>query len=266
LGIRVTGALLVFIANTATKDNIKMKNNIITQATCFLAFTCPLLLTASCKKFNGDGPVVSETRTLSNYKSISSSVDANIIYTQSAHYSIEITAQQNVINKIRSEVSGDELRFYYPGNTHFINHEPINIYISAPHVNDFTIDGSGELRAGALNLPDEDVHLKINGSGSVYFTAIKAGVVDADIFGSGDMRISDGTAGKVYTEIKGSGNMDLSNLMSKDVYTNTSGSGDTRVWATNNLNVDISGSGDVHYRGTPRVSTNISGSGKVQPQ
>jgi hypothetical protein len=258
--------LLVFIANTAIKLSFHMNTSLINRTTSFLAITACLLLTVSCRKLNGDGPVVSETRTHTNYKAITSDIDANIIYTQSGNYSIEIQAQQNILNKLRSEVSGGELRFYYPNNTHFINHEPINIYISAPHVNDFTVDGSGEIRAAALNLPDEDVHLKINGSGSVYVSSLKAGVLDADIIGSGDMRIGDGSVNKVYTQIEGSGDLDFSNLMARDVSTNTSGSGETRVWATNNLNVDISGSGDVYYRGTPRVSTNISGSGKVRPQ
>ena len=230
-----------------------------------LAIAILALTATSCNKIRGEGPTVSETRSHRGFTSISSSVDADVIFTQGQDYHVEITAQQNIIERMKSDVSGGELRFYFADCFNIGHHDPIKIYVTAPNVTGFTINGSGDLRSSDLEMGDKAVHLKVNGSGSMYFTAIYAGSIDGGVVGSGNMNIAAGEAAGERCDISGSGTIDFNNLLADRVTTNTTGSGSTSVYAKSSLDVSISGSGNVYYRGTPRITSNISGSGNIRP-
>lgn len=226
-----------------------------------------LIFAASCKKIHADGPTVTKTHNYSRFTAVSSSVDATVIYTQSAEYNVEVSAQQAVHDNMRVEVVDGELRFYYPGSTYVSHHDPINIYVSGPDVSGFTINGSGELRSSSdVNVPTRLAKLKISGSGSVYIPSLTADALEATVSGSGKLTIANGSVHRENCDISGSGDMDFYNLIADDVTARISGSGSVYTYANNTLDVRISGSGNVYYRGNPRISTSISGSGKLQPR
>jgi len=231
----------------------------------FFLLAAVLILAASCQKVMADGPVISQTRNHSGFTAISSSVDAIVTYTQSPDYHVEIRAQQAILDNMRSEIVDGELRFYYPGKVHIGHHEQVNIYVSAPDVSGFTMNGSGELRGETLELAKKTVRFKISGSGSVYFSKLTAEALEGKVSGSGKMTVAAGNILRESCEISGSGDMDFNNLEADDVTAHISGSGTVRTAANKSLDVHISGSGKVYYRGTPRITSSISGSGKLQP-
>ncbi len=224
-----------------------------------------LLFASSCKKIHADGPTVTETRDHRGFTAIASDVDATIIFSQAADYSIEISAQQDLLNHMESKVTQGELGFYYPVKVNIGRHDPVTIHITAPEVRGFEINGSGELRGGTLQAADHPVRLKINGSGSMHFTRLTAGAVDAEVVGSGKMNLANGRVSTAAYHISGSGDIDAGSVDADKVSARISGSGTIRASARASLDAEISGSGQVYYRGTPRVSSNISGSGKVRP-
>jgi hypothetical protein len=231
----------------------------------FLAIALLAFTSASCTKIKGNGPTISQNRYQSHFSAISCSVDATLIYTQSTDSRIEIRGQQNILDKLRSDVSDSELRFYFPAGTIIGSHDAITIFVSAPSVTGFTLNGSGELRSGSIQAAGKTVSAKTNGSGNMYLASVTAESLNASVVGSGEMHIAGGYAPSLSSEVSGSGDIDLNGLRADDVHTRTSGSGNTHVWAERTLDVRISGSGDVFYRGNPRVTTNISGSGNVKP-
>ena len=229
----------------------------------FLVLAIMLTIAASCQEVRADGPVISQTRNHSQFTAISSSVAATVTYTQSPQFRVEIRAQQAILDKMKSEVVNGELRFYYPKGAHIGNHEPINIYVSAPDVNDFDMAGSGKLQCSELQAINKTVKLEVSGSGSINFSKLTAAGVDAEVAGSGKMTVAAGTVTKESCEISGSGHIDFNGLNADDVEVDISGSGKVHTTAKKTLDVSISGSGKVYYNGTPRVKTSISGSGKL---
>src|SRR5690606_25700422 len=146
-----------------------------------------LLLAASCKKVNADGPTVTELRHHTGFTSVSSSVNATVIVSQAPDFRVEIHAQQALLDRMKTKVEGGELRFYYPGNVNIGRHDGVTIYISAPELDGFTINGSGELRGGELRATDKTVRLEINGSGSMFLPKLSSGAIEAKVVGSGSM-------------------------------------------------------------------------------
>ncbi|HET7899401.1 MAG TPA: head GIN domain-containing protein [Flavisolibacter sp.] len=220
------------------------------------------LLFVSCRKVTGDGPVVSETRPVPDFTGIDQRVGATVYYTQSPNYKVEVSAQQNILDVLQTYVSNNKLVVKFKDGVQVRSHESIRVEVAAPQVNSVHMSGSGNLYITGPFTPGS-LDLAISGSGDMNITELNTGFLEAVISGSGNIRISKGSAGEEKLKISGSGNMNLENITAARVTTTTSGSGDTKVTATETLDVTISGSGSVYYNGSPRINASISGSGKV---
>ncbi|MFL5771756.1 MAG: head GIN domain-containing protein [Flavisolibacter sp.] len=229
-----------------------------------LLFISMSLLMVSCIKeqVSGDGPLVTETRSINNFSAIDLQCSANVVYKQDAAYKVEITAQQNILDVMITEVSNNKLVIKYKNDVRVKSHDQITIVVSSPDMRPLRISGSGNITTLAP-LNSSSMEMNISGSGNIDVAEITTGMIDASISGSGNMKISAGTGSEEKLRISGSGNIDMQNVVVTKATTTTSGSGESRVNASQNLDVTISGSGSVYYKGTPIINTSISGSGKV---
>lgn len=236
------------------------------SVTAFLSICagCLMLLASSCTKINGEGPVVSEQRTVTSFSRLHFGTGGNLYYEPSNETSLEIRAQQNILDVIETYVSGDELKIKIKDNTVIHSHEPISVYVKAPDLRGFYINGSGNVIA-AKQINTDVLQLKTNGSGRFDLAEVHTGFLEAKVNGSGDIIIRNGVADKENLEISGSGDIHLLGIKADSAYTQTSGSGNIGLWVTEYLESRISGSGHVSYKGSPLVKVNISGSGRVNP-
>ena len=235
------------------------------QSILIILSAMSLFVYTSCEKIVGEGPVVSQTRNVSNFKSVSISVSGTINYTMSPTYNVEILAQQNILDVMQTNLVGDQLVIKFKDGVRVKDHDNIVINISAPYANGISLSGSAEVKvAGTINTTD--CELRVSGSGNITVAnLILSNKLYATISGSGNITVNTGTAKEEELQISGSGNIDLANVIAEKAETHISGSGDMHVNLSQILDATISGSGSVFYRGTPQVSTHISGSGRVVP-
>ena len=220
------------------------------------------LIFNSCDKVKGKGDVVSQMRNITGFTAISLAMEGDLYFTPDSVYSVEIQAQQNILDVIETTVEGGRLVIQVEHNTVLGKHEPIRIYIHAPSVKDLDISGSGNITTGSV-MDEPDLHFNISGSGNINLSEIGSHSVNGNISGSGNITGSAGTADLESLNISGSGNLDFLNVMADSVYVTISGSGDVKVHAVKYLEVTISGSGNVKYNGNPVINQHISGSGSV---
>lgn len=218
---------------------------------------------SSCEKIKGKGDIVTETRYTSGYTGISLAVSATVYYTQDSLSSLEVSGQQNVLDRLITHVEGNQLVIKLKKGVNLGTHEPIVLYISSPDVSSLDISGSGNLYTNN-GWKGDDLSVNISGSGNLSVSSIEANRFHANISGSGDIQVLSGQAGWEELKISGSGTIDVRGVTASQVYTTTSGSGDTYVHAESLLDVTISGSGNVYYLGTPVINTHISGSGNIR--
>lgn len=219
----------------------------------------------SCKKhiFNsikGKGGTVTEVRALTGFNKISLDIDADITYTQDSVYFVEISAQQNVLDVIKTEISAGELEIEF--SKWVRKHSNIEIIIHSPDLREVDLDGSGNFESTGM-LTTTGLDLEVSGSGNVVLAGVTAEELDADISGSGNIYISGGVVTNEEVNISGSGNIEIDDLTANNSNAKISGSGSISVWVLEQLDATISGSGDIKYKGNPIVNTNISGSGSV---
>jgi len=230
-----------------------------------ILFTLLLVAFSSCEKVIGTGPVVTETRDLSNFTGVSSSFDGKVDIQIGTGFSVELVAQQNILDILRTEVNNGVLSIFYKNNVNVRSRDDVRVRITMPLVDYLKISGSGNMDLVG-NQSSNTLDLQISGSGNISLQQANVNSsLDAWISGSGNINIYGGQAAHTELHISGSGDMDLLGLTTQTADTRISGSGSMRVKVVQNLKAQISGSGSVRYSGSPLISTQISGSGKVQP-
>ena len=228
----------------------------------FLVLAVALVGASSCKKINGKGDVVSEKRDISGYSGISLSCEGDVYYTPDSVYSLEILAQQNIIDVIETYTDGGTLIIKVRDHYVIGKHDPVTINISAPHVSYFNVSGSGAFHLRNV-IEEPAIEFGISGSGNISASTIYANDLNATISGSGNVSAIAGTANFEHLNISGSGDIDFVNIVADTVYATISGSGDIKVNVIKLLDGTISGSGSIGYLGNPVVNSHISGSGSI---
>ncbi|SDD49184.1 head GIN domain-containing protein [Niabella drilacis] len=229
----------------------------------FLSFMVLLLAAAQgCKKVYPDGPAVRETRNVTGFDKIETTISGHVEYTKGAATKVEVLAADNVQRYVITEVINGKLVIRTPNNV-TIKRGSVTVYVTAPDLNAVTLTGSGnftafdEITAGSMDL-------KLTGSGNMILAKLSVASLKAQISGNGDVTVSAGQCNSQDVTLTGSGNYDVHQVQSNEVKLRLTGSGDAKVWATDQLNVTITGSGDVRYVGHPVVSAAITGSGTVK--
>lgn len=225
---------------------INQKNQIIKKASrmksiIYLPMVLLVILISSCSKDTiiGSGNLTTELRDVSNFTEVSSEGIFEVIITQGDSQSVEIIANDNIIQKVKTIVIDNELRLYLEGH----NYKEINLWanIVVPRINSIKNNGIGNVLI--LNVENND---------------------NFKVYNSGTGNISmEGSADGLTLRNEGSGNFYGFQFSTEDCNVNIIGSGDCEINCENNLKVGIEGSGDIYYIGSPSITSNISGSGKI---
>jgi hypothetical protein len=205
-----------------------------------LALLAVVLLVSACSITKGSGQVVTETREVSGFTKVELSGSAELTIEKTGTESLSISAEDNLLPQLTSDVSGDTLILGTKPNTSILPTKPITYSVTVKDLTGIAVSGSGSVRVS--NLMTNSLTTKISGSGTI--TASGA-VNDQDV------------------DITGSGRYQAEQMTSKAVKAQISGSGNASVLASDTLDVTISGSGTLTYSGDPKVTQEISGSGKL---
>jgi Putative auto-transporter adhesin, head GIN domain len=206
-----------------------------------LALLVIVLSLVACSVTRGSGQISSEPRQVSGFSKVELTGNGELTIEQTGTESLTISAEQNLLPRVSSEVSGDTL---------VLGPETIaNIFPTRPIKYALTVkDLTG---------------LEVSGSGSVNVSKLATTSLSSKISGSGQIT-ANGTADDQDLDISGSGRYQAEQLIGKTVRVAISGSGSADVHATEVLDIQMSGSGTLTYTGNPpQVTQEISGSGKV---
>jgi hypothetical protein len=205
-----------------------------------LALGIALLLLAACSTTGGSGQLATTQREVSGFTKVELSGQGDLTIEQTGTESLTISAEENLLPLLTSDVSGDTLVLGTKPNTTIVPSQPITYSVTVKDLNGLAVSGSGTI--SAPKLATTDLATKISGSGTITVN---------------------GAANDQNLEISGSGRYQAEGLTSKTVKARISGSGNATVMATDVLDVAISGSGSLTYSGNPEVKQEISGSGKL---
>jgi len=188
----------------------------------------------------GSGRIKTEVRQVENFTSIRLSVPATLSIERTGEASLKVTAEDNLLPLLESEVKDGTLRLSIAGRNSFTGKIPV-----------FEVTVS-DLRV-----------LQLEGSGVVKASKLDGGALSLTVTGSGEINLA-GRSDLFTVAISGSGSVDAAELQTKRAKVGVTGSGDVVVNARDELDATVTGSGTVEYMGSPKLSTSISGSGSVE--
>lgn len=240
-----------------------------------------MFVLAGCGFVNGSGTSKTETRNVSGFNTVALAGEGQLTIHQTGTESLTITADDNILPLLTSDVRGGRLNLGVASNTILQPKTAIRYDLTVKDLSSIDLSGSGNVVADTLSNPSLDIG--ISGSGSMTLTNLMTTTLTLDISGSGSLRLSNvsaqhttatisgsgattiaGQTHDLTLRISGSGKFQGDSFASATADISVSGSGDVTVRVSDTLHASVSGSGNIAYYGSPQLSYQGSGSGKVQ--
>lgn len=241
------------------------------KSTKITFFVVLILALFSCKKDNlcdclkSTGPIVKETRYLSQFDIIKLSDKMNLyIYPDTCDY-VVIEAGKNLIPSIETNIMNQKLHIKNENKCNWVRSfkKEINIYLHLKSLHRFECTGSGNMYFMDTLFSSEfyfDIE-EASGSFQLLLNTKNAefrfhtGAADVEAAGNTDL---------TYFYHAGNGPMNLEQLKSKDVWGENLSVQHTRINATRFLQVNIKHWGNIYYKGEPdTIKSFITGSGQL---
>jgi len=232
-----------------------------------VAILIAILFLPSCIKdklcINGEGTITTRTLSIPDFTGIELAGANDVIISQGTTQEVKATGHPNIIDRIKTNVSGNVWTFSLENGCY--NNYELTIYITVPNINKIYITGSGDITVNDFT-NQGDLLVNISGSGDIDLNAFGSSEnLSINISGSGTVvGNADFSALKeLDINISGSGDYNGFPIKTDECEISIPGSGNCNVYVRDILDVTISGSGSVYYKGNPTVTQSISGSGSV---
>lgn len=153
-------------------------------------------------------------------------------------HSVKIKAESNVIDHIEVKVSAGLLRIKSEEGS-CINAKHIDVYITAPNIQEFENDGTTYVDG---TIRSENLSIVTNGTT--------------------DMHLA-GHINKLSLVVNGTCDFDLYEAQVAQAYVKCNGTTRGKIKASEKLDVIINGTATIRYRGNPLITQDINGTGKM---
>lgn len=213
------------------------------------------------KRIKGNGNVVTETRSTSDYDGISVGGSFDVILVKGKEGKITLKGEENILPYIETEVKGGNLKIQYKRNTNIKTTRRLTVTVTFQDIEKLSLGGSGNVISKDL-IKADNLKVSIGGSGNIE-AEVDAENIKASVAGSGNIELT-GNANELKCSIAGSGDIKAYGLQTDTTRASIAGSGSVRVTVKTKIKASIAGSGSVYYKGNPKyVDSNSAGSGSV---
>ncbi|MEL6918813.1 MAG: head GIN domain-containing protein [Bacteroidota bacterium] len=235
-----------------------------TLARITIAFILALILSSCAFDINfgdgkkGNGVVAQETREVTeDFTVVSASEGLDVYVTQADEFSIEVEADENIIDLIGTDIKNGKLRIHAIEN---IGRATKKIYVSLPEVTALESSSGSDLIV--KNVIETDKITLDASSGSDLQVELTADEVNADSSSGADIKIS-GEANVLHADASSGSDIKARDLLVKTCTADASSGADISVNVSESLTADASSGADISYSGEATVQKKKSASGSV---
>ena len=190
----------------------------------------------------GSGNTASEVRDLKGFKTVEVGGVFKVEITAQKDFSVEVSADDNLLEKIRTEVEDGVLKISTESRVN--PSSPMIVRVSAPNIE----------------------HLDVSGVANVTVSDLKNSSFGLDTSGASKINLA-GESDKVEIKVSGASKIDAENLRSRAATVDSSGASKITVFATESVRAEASGASKIVYAGgATDVVSNTSGASKVSPK
>ena len=217
-----------------------------------------LLLPAACGVgfVFGSGNSVTEEREIAGVEGVDLSFVGDLRITQGDEEKLVITADDNVLPLITTEVRNGVLNIGSKSTVGFQPMTKLEYNLTVRELSSLRLSGAGNATMDGLETGD--LTLVVSGAGNLSLQDVNADHIQATLSGLGNMEISGKTA-RQDVKLSGAGNYSAGDLETGVADVTLSGLGNAEVWATETLDATISGAGNIDYYGDPQGTKQVAG-------
>lgn len=187
----------------------------------------------------GSGNAKTETRKADGFKRVDASGAVNVEIVSQKGFSVSVEADDNLIQNIKTEVSGDTLKIY--SEDKISPKTQINVKVSMPEI----------------------IGLEVSGASNANVSGVSSDLVELKASGASKVRI-EGEVIKLKVDASGASKIDAEALKGEDASVDVSGASSATVLATEEVDLDASGASKITYVGEPkRIKQNASGASSI---
>lgn len=211
----------------------------------------------------GSGKVISQTREVSAFTSISVTYPAEVVIQQGKSESVKLEAEDNLLPQLSTEVSDGKLTIKNKVSSwaERVNPtRPVRITITVKDLSELSFSSAGSVRIDGLET--DSLKVRLSGAGELDILRLTAHSFDCSLSGAGSIT-ANGTVDNLTLNVSGVGSFRGEDLSSASADVHLSGVGSATVRTTETLTAQVSGLGSVRYYGSPQVSERVSGLGSV---
>lgn len=190
---------------------------------------------------------------------VSSAINVNIVE-GNFDGKITISAPENVLDDLRTEVSNNTLEIGIKSSNkiRFKNNERIEITIPHKKLRALKMSGATNLTANH-SMKVEEFKLELSGASKASLNLV-ANKIEADVSGASNVKL-DGNAQNFDIEASGASKIDAFSLKASKIALEVSGASSVKIWAVNNLSGTASGASSVSYKEGNSLNKDVRTSG-----
>jgi hypothetical protein len=235
-----------------------------------LASLCLAVVLSSCFSRNlipdlvqGNGIEKSEPRQVAAFTRIDNQMAAEIDITTKQTQRIDVSADENLLQYIKTEVIGGTL--VISTDNAFANisqSRPMRITIAMQTLEAISNSGVGTITA----TPVETARLSLilSGAGNIITNNVKVTELSSTISGVGKVQ-TQGSAERAIVRLSGAGNLQARDLAVQNGNVTVSGVGSAYVSVAQVLDATVSGAGNIVYYGKPAtLNSTVTGVGSIR--
>lgn len=215
------------------------------------------------KKIKGNGDVEMQARDLDGFDGVTTCCSINVELRQGS-FDVKVEAESNLLEYIKTEVSGNRLRVGFQDRISIRSNEKITVYVSLPELEYVSASSSGKAYCNG-DFTGDELELDVS-SGAKIEMSFTGNEVEADASSGGRVEVK-GAGTTVRAEASSGGSVRAGSFMAKRGRCNSSSGGGVTVKVSDELDANASSGGSVRYIGSPSdVDSNTSSGGSVRRQ
>ena len=209
----------------------------------------------------GSGNLETEEYAFANFTRVEISSAFEFEIKQSGSYSINVTADDNVIDRVQISQDGQTLKIRVGGVPTSFRSATLKALVTMPQLGGLTVSGATRGIVSNFNCT-EAVSIAVSGASRVAGD-ITAGDIEFDVSGASTVQL-EGSAADMVAIISGASRFSLGDFTANNADVNISGASTGTINLDGRLDANVSGASTLLYIGDPVMGTiNVSGASSL---
>lgn len=206
----------------------------------------------------GSGIAVSEPRSVGEFSGIELSGSMYVMVRVGEQASIRVVADDNLVDRVESEVRGDRLHLRSPRPA--VQDTPLEVVVTTPTLSYLGVSLAGDVEVDLEGAALDELAVKVRGAGKLRVGGLSADRLRVGVSGAGNVEIGGGVNHLDFA-LNGVGTGKFAGLCARTAAVRMGGAGKVTLNAIESLDARFSGAGSVNYYGDPAVEYDESGAG-----